>query len=96
MIQRGQIYRSATAVEGPDGVSTFVRIQVTEGPGRHDFAAGSVRVGTLVEENSAPRLVRQRWLLASQLHDSPVTKTGATRRTGWILVEGADGGNADA
>lgn len=89
MIQRGQIYRSATSVDLPDGTATFVRIQVIDGPGRLGFAAGFVRVGTIVERQSAVRLIRQRWLLASQLHASATTKTGNPRKTGWILVTDA-------
>lgn len=94
MIQRGQIYRSATAVEGPDGVSTFVRIQVVGGVQAGYLHGPCVQVATIRDFDG--KLIRQRRLLADQLHESPLTKTGSTRRTGWVLVEGADGGNADA
>lgn len=86
MIQRGQIYRAA------DPRDEGVRIQVVSGYIQNSLGA-SVSIATI---RSDGKLTRQRSILASALHESPVTKTGATRRTGWILVEGADGGNADA
>lgn len=92
MIERGQIYRSAKPVDTPDGWE-FVRIQVVGNVQSGYLHGACVQVATVRWDG---KLIRQRRLLVSQLHDSPVTKTGATRRTGWILVEGADGGNAGA
>jgi hypothetical protein len=88
MIQRGQIYRSADPRDGD------VRIQVVGGYARNYRGGSSVTIATI--RNHDGKLIRQRSILAAGLHESPVTKTGATRRTGWVLVEGADGGNADA
>lgn len=93
MIQRGQIYRSALPTsEGTEG--GYVRIQVVGGVQAGYLHGPCVQVATIRDFDG--KLIRQRRLLADQLHESPLTKTGSTRRTGWVLVEGADGGNADA
>jgi hypothetical protein len=83
MIQPGQIYRSLSNRHHPcDGPT---RIKVVGEPiaafGRYG-GYGKVDVVTLTADG---RELRRRAIEASQLHDSPTTRDGKPRRTGYAL-----------
>lgn len=80
MIESGQLY------EPCNFRGAGIRIKVIAAPtttfGMYGY--GKCRVATLTPDG---REIRPRYIECSQLHDSPTTKAGAPRRTGYHLVK---------
>ena len=74
----GQTYRSVAPRDQPP-----IRIRVrSHGPGFPAWGWSKVKVVTVLPDGTE---VRERAIEAIQLHDSPTTKTGQPRRTGYVL-----------
>jgi hypothetical protein len=80
-IQPGQIYRSLSNRHHPCDGPTRIRV-VSRGPGYPAYGWSKVLVETVLPDG---RGVRQRAIEATQLHDSPLTRDGQPRRTGYVL-----------
>jgi hypothetical protein len=76
MIAAGQIYTRHDPVE-----NVTYRVRVIRGP-INGYGGGKAWVESLLPDG---RAVRQRPIEASQLHDSPTTRAGQPRRTGYVL-----------
>lgn len=79
-IEPGQEYEAHNRA---DNSTTRIRVLAKPVPGV--FGEGKVRVGTVVAYG---RVVRPRYIATKQLHDNPA------RRTGYLLVQHADGSTA--
>jgi hypothetical protein len=89
-IEPGQEYETCTPIywlEAPNGtrgpVRTRIRVTGTPAPGWHKVEIVTVALNG--------RTCRPRRIEVGQLHPTGTTKTGATRRTGYRLVQHPDG-----
>lgn len=84
-IEAGQVYRSALPVPSEPG-ERYRRIKVVDKyistPGVYGF--NKVDVVTLTKDG---REIRGRAIEVTQLHDSPTTRDGKPRRTGYVLEQ---------
>jgi hypothetical protein len=81
MIQPGQTYRSLSnrhPADGPTRIKVIGQPITMHGLGGY----GTVQVVTLTADG---REIRRRPIKCTQLHDSPTTRDGEPRRTGYVL-----------
>ena len=81
-IQPGQIYRSLNNRHHPCDGPTRIRIKGVLTSGSGQYVAGTAQVVTVHGDG---REIRPRNITLDQLHDSPVTRDGQPRRTGYVL-----------
>lgn len=85
MIEPGQEYVACSPTRSMPG-DHLIRIRVVDSPittaGRYGY--GKVDVETVLPDG---RGVRRRAIEASQLHDTPTTRDGKPRRTGYALTK---------
>jgi hypothetical protein len=79
VIERDQTYRSCTP-----GRTTRIRILGVTPWGAGCYGQGTARVVTLTEDG---REVGARSVSLAKLHDSPLTRDGKPRRTGYALEQ---------
>ena len=81
-IQPGQIYRSLSSRHHPCDGPTRILIKSWAPYGAGNSGAGNARVVTL---GRSGKELRERSVSLDQLHDSPLTRDGQPRRTGYVL-----------
>ncbi|MFC1420782.1 hypothetical protein [Streptacidiphilus cavernicola] len=80
-IELGRIYRAVRPTPSMPG-EQFIRIRVTaRGPSFPAWGWSKVRVETVLPDGTG---IRERAIEATQLHDSPLTRDGQPRRTGYV------------